>query len=111
MKVPGYPSNREADESTSEATAKAGRCASKEKPSRETCLHRDINHSPGGGHATWANAFFRCTKGGVDLRPVVFVYCTEWYRRKVVGLVSVPQGGTLFFVSAISGRTSAAGYT
>jgi len=49
MKVPGYPSNREADERTKEATAKAGRRASKMKLSRETCLHREINHSPGGG--------------------------------------------------------------
>ena len=26
MKVPGYPSNREADEHANETTAKAGRC-------------------------------------------------------------------------------------
>ena len=41
MRVPGYPSNREADESATEATAKAGRCASRMRPSRETCLHRN----------------------------------------------------------------------
>ena len=82
MKVPGYPSNREADESTSEATAKAGRCASKEKPSRETCLHRDIHHSPGGGICYLGWRLFSCTD-------------------KAVGLVSVPQGGTLFLLHCV----------
>ena len=64
MKVPGYPSNREADESAKETTAKAGRCASKVMPSRETCLHCETNHSPGGGYAIWTDGpFLRVQKG------------------------------------------------
>ena len=71
MKVPGYPSNREADESMDEATAKAGRYASRMRPSRETCLHRGLNLSPGGGNAGKLAGF-------------------------PAGFVGVPQGGTLF---------------
>ena len=41
MKVPGYPSNREVDENAMETTAKAGRCMSRMRPSRETYLHRE----------------------------------------------------------------------
>lgn len=42
MSVQSYPSNREADESTMEAPAKAGRCTSKIQPGRETCLYREV---------------------------------------------------------------------
>ena len=79
MKFPSYPSNRDADESTKEATATAGRCASKMTLSRETCLHRDIHHSPGGGICYLGWRLFSCTD-------------------EAVGLVSVPQGGNAFFV-------------
>ena len=51
MKVPGYPSNREADERAMEATAKAGRCASRMMQSRETCLHRELIDPLGVGYA------------------------------------------------------------
>ena len=55
MRVPGYPSNREADEragrKAKEATAKAGRCASRMRPSRETCLHRETIDPLGVGYA------------------------------------------------------------
>ena len=57
MKFPGYPSNREADESAMETTAKAGRCASRMKPSRETCLHRDTIIPLGVGYAIGLTAF------------------------------------------------------
>ena len=51
MRVPSYPSNREADEHAIEATAKAGRCASRMRPSRETCLHRESIIPLGVGYA------------------------------------------------------------
>ena len=70
MKVPGYPSNREADERAREATAKAGRCASRMKPSRETCLHRESIIPLGVGYA---------------IGPA-----------EDAGLVGVPQGGTFW---------------
>ncbi len=45
MRVPSYTSNREADEDAMETTAKAGRCVIRMRPSRETCLHREISSS------------------------------------------------------------------
>ena len=79
MKVPGYPSNREADESAMETTAKAGRYASKMMLSRETCLHREINHSPGGGICYWAEGLFAFAESSGSL-------------------FGVPQGGRFFFL-------------
>ena len=73
MKVPGYPSNREADESMDEATAKAGRYASRMRPSRETCLHREL------------------------IIPLGVGYARKPARQKHAGFVGVPRGGTLFF--------------
>ena len=63
MKVPSYPSNREADESAIETTAYAGRCMSRMKPSRETCLHRESIIPLGVGYAIWADALFVCANG------------------------------------------------
>ena len=121
MKFPGYPSNREADESAKafchrkplrkrEGARKGlssplrtfrspgaanGRC--RMKPSRETCLHRE-NHTPGGGRAIGLTAFFRRTKGGVYLRIGRPAHRIGRRKRKTAaGLVSVPQGGALFF--------------
>jgi len=71
MKFPGYPSNREADERVMEATANAGRRASRMKPSRETCLHCESIIPLGMGYAIVTGS-------------------------KAAGLISVPQGGTLF---------------
>ena len=39
MQIPDYPSNREADKRTIYHCRRAGRCLSRMKPSRETCLH------------------------------------------------------------------------
>jgi len=77
MKIPGYPSNREADESMDEATAKAGRCASRMRPSRETCLHRELIIPLGVGHAMKLAG-------------------------ETAGFVGVPRGGTPFFVKSPS---------
>ena len=71
MKVPGYPSNREADEHAKEATAKAGRCASRMRQSRETCLHRE------------------------NIIPLGVGYARK-LAEDSAGFIGVPQGGTFF---------------
>ena len=64
MRIPGYPSNREVDENAMETTAKAGRCMSRMRPSRETYLHRESIIPLGVGYAIWADGLFSvCRKG------------------------------------------------
>jgi hypothetical protein len=41
MRVPNYPSNREADE-RAKTTAQSGKVLGRMKPSRETCLHMTL---------------------------------------------------------------------
>lgn len=72
MQVPGYPSNREADNRAMEATAlMGGKVRGRMKPSRETCIHRE------------------------SIIPLGVGYAIETAGR-ARGLFSVPQGGTLF---------------
>ena len=66
------------------------------KQSRETCLHRE-KHSPGGGHAIGLTAFFGVSRAKYIRISQRYVYSLDKHRMKTGGLISVPQGGALFF--------------
>ena len=82
-----------------EATAKAGRCASRMRPSRETCLHRESIIPLGVGYAIWPTAMPRVCL--VFLREERFfcalplIHLILWYQeetkmlRKSISLVLV----------------------